>query len=266
MQQQGEQVRVTVDAIADDGSYLNDLTLEASVVAPDLTAQALALQQVAPGRYEAVFTPRTEGAYFVRVAGAGPQGQAAVAQTAGWVLAYSPEYRSLEGDPDYLAYIARLGGGSIVSDAQTVFAHNLDAERASRPVWPWLLLLATVLLPVDIAVRRLVITRADLAKLAALLPTARRRVEAAAPRTSRVGALIGVKERARRAAIPGRGGSETRPPVPPPAEPDAAAPPPDEPVAGGGGPETRPAAPPAPGSTASSLLRSKRARRDGEGP
>src|SRR5690606_28649168 len=168
VQQEGERVRVTVDALDEAGNYLNGVEMSASVVAPDLTPTALELRQVAPGRYEATFEPEHEGAYFVRVAGAGEDGEeVSVAQTSGWVLAYSPEYRSFEGDPDYLAHIAGLSGGGVVDEPAEVFAHTLRSERASQPVWPWLLLFAAALLPFDIAVRRLVLTRSDLAKLAA---------------------------------------------------------------------------------------------------
>lgn len=254
VQQQGEQVRIIVDAITEDGVYLNGLTLEANVVAPDLTSQAVPLQQVAPGRYEGAFTPQTEGAYFVRVAGGGVQG-AAVAQISGWVLAYSPEYRTLEGDPDYLAAIARLGGGSFINDPQAVFAHNLLAERAAHPARPWLLLLATLLLPLDIAVRRLLITRADLAKWAMLLPIARR-PEAAPLHPSRVRALLGVKQRVRRADQPAGVVRPMRDAAPPP--PAAEEPPHEE-----APPAPRPQA--APRRTASSLLERKRARRKPDG-
>jgi len=277
VQQDGEHVRVVVDALANDGSYLNGLEMTASVVSPDLSSTPLALHQVAPGRYEATFYPGEEGAYFVRVAAAGSDGQAAVAQTSGWVLTYSPEYRSFEGDPDYLAYLARLTGGTVVEDPATVFAHNLRVERASQPVWPWLLLMATVLLPFDIAVRRLVITRSDWARLLAWLGVGRRRVEVVRPRASRVGSLLDVKDRVSR---------ETRA-VTRPAPIQTAAPSPDqatpapEPTAGSmtetqpatpttalpqaAPPTMRPAAPaPRPassGGTVSSLLKSKRVRR-----
>lgn len=249
--QQGEQVRVTVDALAEDGSFLDGLAMEGSVVAPDLTGQPLDLRQVAPGRYEGAFRPEEQGAYFVRVAGVDAQGEGlAVAQTAGWVLAYSPEYRSFEGDPDYLAYIAGLAGGSLTRDPASVFARTLRAEAASQPVWPWLLLFATILLPFDIALRRLVLSRADLARWAARL---RRRapqpVEAGA---SRVGALLGVKERARREVEP-----RERPPATPAAPPPPADAPPARPKT------TRPDSLPASGAgTVSSLLKTKRSRRE----
>ena len=68
------------------------------------TTQAVTLQQIGPGQYSGEFTPLVEGAYLIRVAGNDPAnaGAEAVAQTAGWVLSYSPEYRSLESDPNFL--------------------------------------------------------------------------------------------------------------------------------------------------------------------
>jgi Mg-chelatase subunit ChlD len=256
--QEGEQVRIVVDAVADDGSYLNGLAMDASIVSPDLTATQLSLQQVAPGRYEATFEPTGEGAYFVRVAGAAQAGeQAAIAQTSGWVLAYSPEYRSFEGDPEYLAYLATLTGGSVIETPADVFAHTLSAQRASQPVWPWLLLAATALLPFDIAVRRLVVSRADWARLAARLGfTRRRQAILVQPRTSRVGSLLDAKDR----MAQGQRQTHTAP-QPPPPTPRTAPPEADTPAG-----EAQPSPAPRPAarasrSTASSLLASKRSRR-----
>jgi uncharacterized membrane protein len=204
--QEGETSRVIVDAVDEDGEYLNGLDLDANVVSPDLTTTTIDLQQVAPGRYEGTFQPGEEGAYFVRVAGAqdgeGSDAQTAIAQTAGWVLAYSPEYRSLEGDPDYLEYITGLAGGTVLESPESIFAHNLAVERTTQPVWPWLVLAATLLLPFDIAVRRLVITRADLQKLAAWAGVLRRAAEPVVAGSSRVGSLLDVKERAVKEAKP----------------------------------------------------------------
>ncbi len=165
IEQRDEQGVIRVDALDRDDRYLNGLDLSAHVVAPDLTAETVPLRQVAPGRYEGVFTPSAEGAYFVGVSGV-QQGEAsdvtAVQQTTGWVLSYSPEYRALEADPRLLERIAHLTEGRQLSNPGQAFDHNLVARRAAMPIWPWLLLLAAVLLPLDVAVRRLIITRTDL--------------------------------------------------------------------------------------------------------
>jgi hypothetical protein len=162
---EGEAATLTVDAKSDQGVYLNGLTMLANVVGPDGATQTVTLQQIGPGQYSGEFTPLVEGAYLIRVAGNDPAngGTEAVAQTAGWVLSYSPEYRSLESDPNFLLRLATLTGGGGIEDSADIFKHDLSAPaRATRPLWPVLLLLAVVLLPLDIAVRRLVLTRYDL--------------------------------------------------------------------------------------------------------
>lgn len=261
--QQGETARIIVDALDDSGAYLNGLELDASVVSPDLTSTPVTLHQVAPGRYEAEFTPDEEGAYFVRVAGAGDQaGGAALAQTAGWVLAYSPEYRSLDGDPDYLGFVAGLTGGGIVQDPANIFAHNLLVEQATQPIWHWLLLATILLLPFDIAVRRLVLTRSDVARLAAWLGIGRRREAPVVPGTSRVGALLDVKERAAKAARQPSTARSVTPVRPAEQAPEQPAPAPrPEPR-----PQPRPPAAAGSGSTAASLLASKRRRQSEPDP
>jgi uncharacterized membrane protein/cell division septation protein DedD len=181
VEQRGDEALVRVDAVDGDERYLNGLDLSARLVDPELGVSTVPLRQVAPGRYEASFVPNTEGAYFVGVVGnvgavlqeempADLQADAqaeSVLQTTGWVLSYSPEYRALEADTELLAHLAALTGGGLLDKPGDAFDHNLSAERAPTPLWPWLLVAAVVMLPVDIAVRRLVITRRDLERLRA---------------------------------------------------------------------------------------------------
>ncbi|RPI34368.1 MAG: hypothetical protein EHM70_03070, partial [Chloroflexota bacterium] len=220
VEHQGEQARLVVEAFdrgalepgeAPEG-YLNGYLMQANVVSPGGDVVTLDLRQVAPGRYEGVFTPAEQGAYVVRVTGQPPQSpdaapeEGGAAATAGWVLSYSPEYRRLESDPDTLGRITAQAGGKIASqNPADVFRHDLPARQASRPVWPWLLALAAILLPLDIAARRLTVTAQDLRrgveKLAGRL-SGRLRKGAAEPtlrpaRTQRMDALFQAKERAR---------------------------------------------------------------------
>lgn len=160
---EGETARLIVDAQA-NGEYLNDLALTANVVDPAGNTQAIALQPVGPGRYEGAFTPTTEGAYFIGVGSADGGFQT----TAGWVLGYSPEYATLESDPALLASLAERTGGRVLdmpNGMAAVFEHNLDAASAAQPIWPWLTLVAVLLLPLDVAARRLTFTRRDWERL-----------------------------------------------------------------------------------------------------
>lgn len=162
------QARLTVDArdVGAGEGLLNGLALEANVVAPDGEVRRVTLPQVAPGRYEADFVPEAAGAYLIRVAGQGENG-VTVGQTLGWVLGYSPEYRNLVTNEPLLQRLAELTGGRglKVGEETAVFTHNLPSEPAIRPIWPWLTLLVVLLLPLDIGVRRLVLTRQDWERL-----------------------------------------------------------------------------------------------------
>lgn len=256
---EGESAIVTLDALDEDGNYLNGLALDATLVRPGLESEPITLSQVAPGRYEGRFEPDEAGAYFVRVAGAEDaegetsDAQAALAQTTGWVLAYSPEYSARQGDPSYLSFLAGLTGGAVVEEPADIFAHNLSIDNTTQPVWPWLLLAAVVLLPFDIAVRRLVITRSDLARAwAAVRPRRRRGAEGVPARSSQVGRLFAAKERAQQESGPVAGQPPVDASVVQPAQPR---PPVERPA-----PPQEAEAPAGSSALASRLLASKRAR------
>ncbi len=205
VEQRGDHSVLVVDARDDKGGFLNSLNLQASVVDPRLGAQTVNLQQVAPGRYEVPFDPKQEGAYFIRVGGATTQpdpstvGQA-VGQTLGWVLSYSPEYRQHETNTTLLNDIAQLTGGETLAEhPEKAFEHTIRETHASTALWPWLLLLSTLLLPFDIAIRRLIITQGDLQKANAWLRARlgiRDRAPAATAPSARITQLMNAKERA----------------------------------------------------------------------
>jgi len=207
VEQEGEDARLIVDARSENGDYLNGYTLQANVVAPDGRVESIKVQQVAPGRYEAMFQPGDQGAYLIGVsAGPSPSESGAAGNTltgtAGWVLSYSPEYRNLESDPDALYRIAAATNGRVASDDPgEAFAHTLPTPNATRPVWQWLLALAALLLPFDVAVRRLAISRADVQRgwmrLVNVLRLGRGVPHRAPERSRRMDALLRAKGRVR---------------------------------------------------------------------
>lgn len=202
---EGEQARVVVDARSDTGDFLNGLNLQTSILSPEQAAQRLRLRQTAPGRYEATFTPDTEGAYLFTVTSEGGAAEAEgleLRQRTGWVMSYSPEYILREFDETLLETIAGLTGGRNLSELpDAVFEHNLTTRAGSLPLWPGLLLAALALLPFDIAVRRLLVTRGDLRRLSAwtrekVLRVERRRMAREAA-SERVTTLMQARDRVR---------------------------------------------------------------------
>jgi hypothetical protein len=109
-------------------------------------------------------------------------------------VSYSPEYRTTGVNLTFLRSLAAAGGGSVITRPGDAWSSNLPPVEAQYDIAPWLLLLAILLLPVDIGVRRLVVSRRELASIAAALPFRHTRSSTAEPATPLLGAL-----RARRA-------------------------------------------------------------------
>ncbi|MDH5507384.1 MAG: VWA domain-containing protein, partial [Anaerolineae bacterium] len=173
--QQGP-AHLQVEMLNESGGYLNGYQLQANVVSPTGSLQTIELRQSAPGQYQADFIPAEQGVYMLALSGqaSGESDPPASIETVGWVLSYSPEYRITQPNPQLLSDIAApTGGGLLPEKPSEVFSLTIPAPKGSRPIWPWLLAAAAVLLPVDIAVRRLVLSRRDFqrawAKLAARL-------------------------------------------------------------------------------------------------
>ncbi len=208
---QGEMARITLDALDSSGDFLNGLEATVSSVGPDGQTEVVPLAQTGPGQYEGTFRPRAEGVYVQRLVGL-LEGQEVVALTTGWVLDYAPEYGALEADPAALAHLAELGGGHSLTNPADVFAHTLHGEGVARDLWPYLLALATLLLPLDVGVRRLALGRRDMVRTWERVKArlGHRRSPPAEP-PSPVDRLFRAKERAGQQRRPAAG-----PPVPPP--------------------------------------------------
>lgn len=194
---ENEQARIVVDARDNEGQFLDGLLLETTLLSPDENSRRIPLQQTAPGRYEATFNPQTEGAYFLTINGSAilEEQEIALTDINGWVMSYSPEYITREQDDALLAQIAEITDGTNLSENPTdTFLHNLGERQATTPIWETLVIIAVLLLPFDIAVRRLIITRSDISRLRAYLSGRRTEQD---ERSERLEALLNVRERAR---------------------------------------------------------------------
>jgi hypothetical protein len=80
----------------------------------------------------------------------------------GVVVPYSPEYRAVGAESDLLSELARVTGGAALPDPAGAFAHTLEAVEQALEIWPTLLLVAALLFPLDVAVRRVMLGLGDL--------------------------------------------------------------------------------------------------------
>jgi Mg-chelatase subunit ChlD/uncharacterized membrane protein len=223
---------VTVEASDEGGLPRNFLDVSATLIGPDggeEAARQLPLAQVGPGRYELQADVPAPGTYLVRLEvreGDQVLGQ----QILGLAVPYSPEYRAAGADLSLLDRLAGLTGGGPLGAPASAFVHDLPAADRAQDIWRGLLLVAALLFPLDVAIRRVMLGRQDLRKarawLAARLP-AMRRGEVRAERT--MGQLWQARQRARerqarsRPARPPAAAAGDVPSSEPPQAPEASA-------------------------------------------
>ncbi|PYT08261.1 MAG: hypothetical protein DMF60_05160 [Acidobacteria bacterium] len=164
---------VSVEATAPDGQFKNNLQLRTHIVGPDLSATDITLDQTAAGRYEGDFAATARGAYLVSVSEVDGQ----TTTTSGAVNSYSPEFNIASRDVDLLTRISEMTGGVMIErDAASLDLFKQPASKTiPHEIWETLMLAALILLPIDIGVRRVLVTREQLAHARALVESKLRR-------------------------------------------------------------------------------------------
>jgi len=220
---EGTQAIVTAEATR-DGQPITDATISATVVGDDGIGQPTELRQVGPGQFQATLPSPERGSYLLQLS-AQQNGQAIGQQLIGLVVPYSPEYRQGQSNPALLDAVASATGGRPIETSAAAFEHNLATVRRAQEISLPLLLLATLLLPLDIAVRRLSLRRRDWTEAQAWVAArTRRKASAAAAPSAAMRDLQRAKARA--AQRTNRSAEPTPPSAAPPAQTAATTAPP----------------------------------------
>jgi hypothetical protein len=127
-------------------------------------------------------------------------GDTPLARTVMLVAPTPAEYRLLGTNERLLAALRGATGGREVVDAADAWTHDLGTTTASADMVPWLLLLALLLWPLDVGVRRVSVSRGDLALARAWSVARWRAWRGPARRTRQVGEMLAAKGRAGGAA------------------------------------------------------------------
>jgi len=151
---------ISVQAYNPDGSARNFLTGAVSLVDPDQNQKELELKQVSAGEYEARVNVSIPGVYLARV-GVNDDDQSLGQSTLGFVVPYSPEYKSRGIDRAFLSRLASITGGNELAHSADAFIQNLPSIPSTREVWLPLLIFAALLFPLDVGIRRLTLRKRD---------------------------------------------------------------------------------------------------------
>ncbi|HSL77528.1 MAG TPA: glutamine amidotransferase, partial [Candidatus Limnocylindrales bacterium] len=215
----GGQTTLHVESVEPDGSPRDFYSTRAVVVGPDLTPAEVNLVQIAPGVYEVPLGEIASGAYGVRITQTRP-GSTPLGRTVGLVAPTAAEYRLLGSNEPLLGAIRSATGGSEIQTPLDPWIHDLRTTASSTDLWPLLLVLALILWPLDIALRRVMIGRREFAAAGAWIRGLPRRRRATAARTATSESMLATRARATstetRAAL-------RRPEAPKPAPSSAAA-------------------------------------------
>jgi len=175
----------------------NPLTSESAMVriaTPDGKSREVTLNQQAPGFYEGSFETSALGSYVVTVAEKDPTGATRVSSS-GFSVPYPPEYRSFRPNRPLLSQVAKRTNGIELKEPIQALRPVPNPGSSISELWPLMVFLAALLIPVDVGVRRLAIPFAE--AIAKLWARIRARREVAVPQTEVVGRLQKAKERAR---------------------------------------------------------------------
>lgn len=151
---QGDIAHVAVDAVNEAGQFLNDATVEATIIQPGLKQEKQTLVQTAPGRYAMQFPTPRQGAYHLEISV--KQGDNVVyRQSRGLMIGYSDELRIRPPNEELLQAVASTSGGKFAPSVEEVFRTTGQVTTRPTPLWPWLLGAAAFLLILDVALRRI---------------------------------------------------------------------------------------------------------------
>ncbi|WP_312113885.1 VWA domain-containing protein [Brevibacillus reuszeri] len=128
--------------------------LEAVVLNQDMERELIRLKPIAPGVMEGNFDTNDPGTYLIQIVEKA-QGKVTASQTTGLTVSYSPEYgMPVDGEKELRSWLT-VGGGKQIAQPNEVFGGVLPDKWDTQSVSSWLLMLAALLLPLDVAVRRL---------------------------------------------------------------------------------------------------------------
>ncbi|HEY4260846.1 MAG TPA: VWA domain-containing protein [Schlesneria sp.] len=163
------------------------LELHAKLSGPNQKSENVTLKQVGPRRYQGTVPLWGHGRYHAIAQGTG--GDRKDLAFGGFIVSYSPEYLRFRSNRQQLQEIADRTGGRVLTGDPTkdaIYTTNRVPSRSSQPIFDWFLIALAILIPLDVALRRVQI---DVVGIWKTLTLQRR-----APATATMGTLLQTKQ------------------------------------------------------------------------
>lgn len=130
------------------------LDIAAQVNGPNDEELTVPLKQVGPRRYQATFPANEKGMF--QVMALGKAGQREDRAHGGFIVSYSPEYLRFTSNYNTLRDIQeQTGGTQLTTKSSAADIYNRRVPKiSSQPIFDWFLIALAMLVPLDVAVRR----------------------------------------------------------------------------------------------------------------
>ena len=132
------------------------LELNTKLSGPGQKTENVQLKQVGPRRYQATVPLWGHGRYHAIAQGLG--GDRKDLAFGGFIVSYSPEYLRFRSNRQALQEIADRTGGKVLSGDPTkdaIYTRGRTPKRSSKPIFDWFLIALAILVPLDVAIRRI---------------------------------------------------------------------------------------------------------------
>ena len=146
--------KIDVKAFDRLGNPMTATNATVRVAAPDGTFREISLEQQAPGAYEGAFDASAIGTYIVTVAEPDMKGGIRTSAT-GFSMPYPAEYRSYRSNRPLLERVSKLTNGKELKNPLESIRPVPNPGASITELWPLFLLIAALLLPLDVGVRRI---------------------------------------------------------------------------------------------------------------
>lgn len=179
VKQRGGKGIVEVKATDALGYPMKAMTSEVRVASPSGESRAVEVSQTAPGKFTGSFSASDIGSYIVTIAEPDPQGGTRV-RSSGFSISYPAEYQSFRANKPLLERMSSITRGQALANPQDALRPLKDPGASITELWAMFVLLAGLLLPFDVGVRRIALPVGEIiAKLLARLNVIRRQRQVA---------------------------------------------------------------------------------------
>lgn len=156
---QGRQVNINVEAVDDEGDFMQFAHIDAQVIDPDMSTQLLELAQVGPGQFQSGFHAAAAGSYIVNLRYRKVGGTKTQIMQTPVTVPFAPEFRDLVDNAALLAEVSAITGGRVLdpdpAQARLFDYSGLKFPETQLPMTRLLMLMWLAVFLLDVAVRRI---------------------------------------------------------------------------------------------------------------